>query len=59
MSEQTQYIVRVQSDFAYSYGLGESVVPGVTLFRAGNYNLSQDELNFKLLKATLPKKVNQ
>ncbi len=54
--ETTQYLVRVQSNRAWSFGLGEVISPGVTLFRAGNYDLSQEELNFKLLKATTPKK---
>ncbi len=57
MSE-TQYVVRVQGGRAYSYGLGEVVSDRVTLFRAGNYDLSQEELNFKLLKATTPKKAH-
>jgi len=58
MSEPTQYVVRTQSNFAYTYGLGEVISDGVTLFRAGNYDLSQEELNFKLLKAATPKRVH-
>ena len=57
MSE-TQYVVRKQSNFAHTYGLGEEVVPRVTLFRDGNFDLSLEELNFKLLKATTPKKAS-
>lgn len=47
----TQFVKRVQSDVAYTYGLGEVVSEGVTLFRAGNYNLSEDEFYQKLQKA--------
>lgn len=46
--ETKEYIVRVQSDVAYTYGLGEVVVPGVALFKAGDYNLSMNQLNAKL-----------
>jgi hypothetical protein len=38
----------VQSAVAYTYGLGEVVVPGVALFKAGYYDLSMDQLNAKL-----------
>ena len=48
MSEQKEYIIRTQSNRAYTYGLGEVVVPGVALFNDGFYDLSQDELNAKL-----------
>lgn len=44
---QTQYVIRTEG-FADSYGLGEEVVPGVTLFKAGNYNLTREELNRKI-----------
>lgn len=47
----TQFIKRVQSDFAYTYGLGEVVSEGITLFRAGNYNLTSEEFEQKLYKA--------
>ena len=55
---QTEYVVRVQSDRAYTYGLGEVVSPGVALFRAGNYDLSFDEVAAKLSQATTPKKAH-
>jgi hypothetical protein len=58
MSEQTQYVVRTQSDRAYQYGLGEVVIPGVTLFRDGNYDLSREEVDAKLLRLTTPKKAH-
>jgi hypothetical protein len=56
--EPTQYVIRTQSDRAYSYGLGEVVIPGVTLFRDGNYDLSLEEAQAKLSKATTPKKAH-
>ena len=57
MSEtQTQYVVRVEGK-ADSYGLGELVIPGVTLFRAGNYSITKDELDAKM--AQLQRKVQQ
>jgi hypothetical protein len=55
MSE-TQYVTRVEG-MANSYGLGEKVTEGVTLFRAENYNLTLDEINMKL--AQLQRKVQQ
>jgi len=53
MAEQTQYVIRVEGMYN-SFGLGEVVVPGVTLFRAGegwkNYNLTADELEAAVKK---------
>jgi hypothetical protein len=57
MEATTQYVVRKQSNFAYTYGLGEVVSEGVTLFRAGNYDLSFDDLQAKLAKA-VPRKAH-
>ncbi len=52
MSEQKEYIIRTQSDVAYTYGLGEVVVPGVALFKHNesgkNYDLTKEQLNAKL-----------
>ena len=48
MSEQKEYIVRVQSNRAWTYGLGEVVVPGVAYFSDGNYDLTMEQLNKKL-----------
>jgi hypothetical protein len=45
MSEQTQYVLRTQSNFANTFGVGEVVIPGVTLFRAGHYDLTEDEMD--------------
>ena len=43
-----EYIVRTQSNFAYTYGVGEVVVPGVAYFAKGTYDLTKEELNMKL-----------
>ena len=45
--ETKDYVVRVEG-IAYQFGLGEVVIPGVALFKAGDYNLSKQELNAKL-----------
>ena len=46
-----EYTIRTQSNFAYMYGLGEVVSPGVVLFRDGNYDLSPEELEQAIHKA--------
>jgi imidazoleglycerol phosphate synthase glutamine amidotransferase subunit HisH len=46
--EQKEYVVRVQSDVANTYGIGEVVVPGVALFKDSETHLTKDELNTKL-----------
>jgi hypothetical protein len=51
--ESKEYVVRVHSDRAYTYGLGEVVSDGVTLFQDGFYNLTREQLDAKL--KTLPK----
>jgi len=58
MSEQTQYVLRVQGNRAHSYGLGEVVSDRVTLFRSGNYDLSWEEAQAKLRQATTPRKAH-
>lgn len=40
-----EYTIRTQSNRAYTYGLGELVVPGVYLFRKGDYDLTKQELD--------------
>jgi hypothetical protein len=50
VQDSKEYVVRVQSDVANTYGLGEVVVPGVAFFKAGDYGLTKDELNAKLKK---------
>ena len=47
-----EYVVRTQSDFAFTYGLGEVIVPGVALFteQPKHYNFSKEELNAELKK---------
>lgn len=42
--ERKEYVIRTQSDFANTYGLGEVVVPGVLLFRADTYGLSKEDV---------------
>jgi hypothetical protein len=39
----TEYIIRTQSNFANTFGVGEVICPGVVLFRAGMYDLSRSE----------------
>ena len=43
-----EYVIRTQSDRAFTYGVGESIRPGITLFRDGCWGLTQDELDQKL-----------
>lgn len=52
VQESKEYIIRTQSDVAYTYGLGEVVVPGVALFSANpkHYGLTKEELNAALKK---------
>ena len=42
-----EYVVRVEG-IAYQYGIGEVVSPGVAFFKAGDYNLSKEQLNSRL-----------
>ena len=46
--DQKEYVVRTQSDVAYTYGLGEVVVPGVALFKSTETHLTLNQLNAKL-----------
>ena len=46
--DQKEYVVRVQSDVAYTYGIGEVVSPGVALFKDSETHLTKDQLNAKL-----------
>jgi hypothetical protein len=50
MKETKEYIVRVQSDRAWTYGLGEVVSPGVALFMESHIGLSKEQLNAELKK---------
>ena len=45
--DQKEYVIRTEG-IAYQYGVGEVVSPGVALFKAGDYNLTKEELNAKL-----------
>lgn len=42
MAEQTQFVLRTQSNFSGMYGVGEMILPGITLFRDGNYDLDRE-----------------
>ena len=51
-SESTKtYHVRIESSRANTYGLGEEIIPGVNLFKAGHYGLTKDALD-RAIKAT-------
>jgi hypothetical protein len=48
---KTTYVLRRYSTL--TYGLGEAVVPGVLLFRAGNYDLTKEQVEARI--ARMPK----
>jgi hypothetical protein len=52
MSETQEYVVRTEG-MANSYGLGKVITKNITLFEAGKYNLTYDELQKEITK--LPK----
>ena len=52
-----EYVIRTQSNFANTFGLGEVISPGVTLFRAGTYDLTREEA--ETLLASKRKQANQ
>jgi hypothetical protein len=41
--DSVEYFIRTQSDRPYTYGVGEVILPGISLFRSGEYNLSLTE----------------
>ena len=45
--DQKEYVVRTEG-IAYQYGIGEVVSAGVAFFKAGDYNLSKEQLNARL-----------
>lgn len=47
MAETKEYVIRTEG-LPNSYGLGEVIVPGVALFRKGDYHLTKEELERKL-----------
>ena len=55
---QPEYIVRVQSDRSYTFGLGEVVSDRVVLFRDGNWGIDLDEVQQKLKQLTTPQKAH-
>ena len=54
---RVEYIVRVEG-MHNSFGLGEKIGDGITLFRAGMYNLTAEELDAKV-KQTRARKVEK
>lgn len=46
----TQYILRRQSNWPDTYGVGEIIADNVVLFRAGHYDLSKEEAEALLRK---------
>jgi hypothetical protein len=49
---QTEYFIRTQSDRAHTYGVGESIIPGVALFRDGCWGLTLAEAEALLASKT-------
>lgn len=48
---QSDYVIRVQSDYANRYSLGEVVVPGVAFFPGkGRVNWTKAELEREIIK---------
>jgi hypothetical protein len=50
--ETVEYIIRKEGQG--TFGLGEVITPGCTLFRSGFYNLTKEELDHKV-KSLTPK----
>ena len=55
---QEQFILRVQSDWANLYSVGEQVAERVYLFRAGDTNLTLSEAKALLARKVTPKKAH-
>jgi len=55
---EEQFIIRKQSDRAYTFGVGEVVIPDVVLFRTGEYSLSLEEAKALLARKTQVKKAH-
>jgi len=47
---QSDYVIRVQSDYANRYSLGEVVIPGVAYFRKDRINLTRPQLDREIAK---------
>jgi hypothetical protein len=47
----TQYVLRKQGNGLF--GLGEEIIPGVTLFRAGMWDLTKEDLARVVLNTTV------
>lgn len=50
MENSKEYVVRVQSDVPYTYGIGECISPNVALFKESETHLTKEELNTRLRK---------
>lgn len=48
MSKTQEIVIRRYAD--NTYGIGEPVIAGVTLFRSGMYNLDKEQLETELKK---------
>jgi len=51
-----EYVIRTQSNWANTYGLGEKVAENVYLFRANEINLTLAEAKALLARKTTPRK---
>lgn len=51
-----EYIIRTQSNFANTFGLGEKVAENCFLFRANEYDLTLAEAKALLARKTTPRK---
>lgn len=47
---QSDFVIRVQSDYANHYGLGEVIIPGVAYFRKDRINLTKVQLDREIAK---------
>ena len=54
----SDFVIRTQSDFVNTYGVGEKVAERIYLFRANEYNLSLAEAKNLLARKVTPKKAN-
>ena len=52
----SEFVLRTQSNRAYSYGVGEVVSPGVVLFRAGTEQAREYDIPLSEAEALLKRK---
>ena len=48
VQDSAEYVIRMQGNRAYTFGLGEIISSRVAFFKAGNYDLTHEQLNAKL-----------